>query len=316
MSHRIDFQHHALPPAYVAAIGAERIGQMIVSGRSPDWSPAASVAAMDRNGIRLALLSISAPGLEGLAPAAAAEMARICNDAMAEARARHPGRFGFFLCLPLPETEAALAELARGLDELGADGVCLMTRYGAAYQGDPAFDPLMAELDRRGTLVHIHPTAEPGPAKLPHLPAATLEFPFETTRAAANLVLSGTLSRFARIRFILSHAGGTVPMLAERISRLERRPDIAAKVPEGVLPLMRRFWFDTALSASPRTFAALRNLVGADRILFASDYPFAPEDTMTATVRGLSTLGLAEEDLRAIESGNALTLLPHLAALA
>ena len=129
----------------------------------------------------------------------------------------------------------------------------------------------------------------------------SLEFPFDTTRAVTSLLFGGTFARCPDIKFIFSHAGGTVPFLAERIARLEVRPEFKQAVPNGVLAELRRLYYDTALSANPLTFAALLKLVAPTNVLFGSDYPFAPEATMTATVRGLGALGLGVSDLMAIE---------------
>jgi predicted TIM-barrel fold metal-dependent hydrolase len=167
-------------------------------------------------------------------------------------------------------------------------------------------------LNRRKAVVFFHPNVAPCSACLGEIPAATLEFPFDTTRAVTSLLYSGTLARCPDIRFIFSHAGGTIPFLAERISRLAVRPEFKAKVPNGVIPEFRRLYYDTALSANWFAFRSLLQLVKISNILFGSDYPFAPEPTTTATVKGLAELGLSAEDLRAIERDNALRLLPGL----
>jgi len=141
------------------------------------------------------------------------------------------------------------------------------------------------------------------------VPAATLEFPFDTTKAVTNLLFSGTFARCRNIRFIFSHAGGTVPFLAERIARLEARPEFRASVPNGVMFELKRLFFDTALSANRFAFSALLKLVAPEQVLFGSDYPFAPESTMIATIKGLSELGLTADVLQAIERTNAQRLL-------
>ncbi len=147
---------------------------------------------------------------------------------------------------------------------------------------------------------------------LSEIPAATLDFPFDTTRAITSLLFGGTLARCPDIRFIFSHAGGTVPFLADRIARLVVKPDFKAKVPNGVIPELQKLYYDTALSANARSFAALLALVAPSQVLFGSDYPFAPEATMTQTVDGLAKLGLGDEVLRGIERGNALGLIATL----
>lgn len=308
---RIDTHHHILPPRYMKAVGELAVARTLVSGKAPDWSPAHSLEAMDRNGIAVAVTSISAPGFACEDPAEVASLCRHCNEYAAEMRGAHPGRFGTFASLPLPDIDASLAEIAFSMDVLQSDGIGLLTNYAGIYLGDPQFEPIFEELDRRAAVVYVHPTESPGCA-LCGLPPATLEFPFDTTRAIANLLFTGTLARFGKIRYIFSHAGGAVPFLAERLSRLERRPDYAQHVPEGVITLLKRLHFDTALSANATAIAGLLRLTGIERILFGSDFPHAPEDTMAASLRGLADLDLTAEELAKIEGGNAARLLPHL----
>ena len=312
--HRIDVHHHILPPDYVATVGDDRIGPLILAGRTPEWTPAMSVEAMDRNGIATAVTSISAPGLWFGDNEESVRLARLCNEYAASIRRDHPGRFGVFASLPLPDVEASLAEIEYALDTLGADGIGLLTSYGDRYPGDPAFAPVFDELDRRGAAVYFHPTNAPCSQCLPEIPAATLDFPFDTTRAVVSLLYSGTFARCRDIRFIFSHAGGTVPFLAERIARLGARPGFKEMVPNGVLPELERLYYDTALSANWLAFRSLLELVAPDKVLFGSDYPFAPEATMTATVKGLIELGLEPDVLRGIERNNALALFPRIGA--
>lgn len=306
--HWIDTQHHLLPPAYVAAVGADAIGRTLVSGRAPDWTPAHSLAAMDRNGVATAVLSISAPGFPGSDPAG---LCRLCNDEAATMVRDHPGRFGSFASLPLPDVDASLAEIGRALDDLDADGICLLTSYDGRYLGDPLFEPVLDELNRRGAVIYVHP-AEPPDSFLLGLPPASLAFPFDTVRAIANLLFTGTFAQTRNIRWIFSHAGGGLPSLAERLARLERRPDMKEKVPDGVLSEIRRLYFDIALSSGPLTLDALLRLTTPDRVLFASDYPHAPEDAMAGAVAGLAGAGLSAADLACIERDNALRLMPKL----
>jgi predicted TIM-barrel fold metal-dependent hydrolase len=307
--HRIDVHHHILPPDYVRSVGDARIGPLILAGRTPQWSPMASLEAMDRNGIATAVTSISAPGLWFGDAAQTAYLTRHCNDYAASIRRDFPGRFGFFASLPLPDVDASLKEIAYALDVLHADGIGLLTSCGSQYPGDPAFAPVFDELDRRKAVVYFHPTAAPCSTCLANLPAATLEFPFDTTRAVASLLFSGTFARCRNIRFIFSHAGGAIPFLAERIGRLAGKPEYRSQVPDGAVRELQRLYYDTALSANRLAFASLLELVPPSKILFGSDYPFAPEATMTATVEGLAKLGLEPAALAAIERGNALDLL-------
>jgi 6-methylsalicylate decarboxylase len=309
-AHRIDVHHHILPPSYVRSVGDGRIGPLIVAGRTPEWTPQHSIEAMDRNGIEKAITSISAPGLWFGDTHITQALTRECNDYAAAMCSDHPGRFGVFASLPLPDIDASLREIAYALDDLKADGIGLLTNYDGKYPGDPSFAPVFDELNRRKAVVYFHPTEAPC-CHAHHLaiPAATLEFPFDTTKAVTSLLFGGTFARCRDIRFIFSHAGGTIPFLAERIARLEVRPEFRESVPDGVIFELKRLFFDTALSANQLAFSALLKLVASEQVLFGSDYPFAPEATMAATVKGLANLGLAPEVLHAIERGNALQLL-------
>ena len=312
--HRIDVHHHILPPDYVAAVGDDRIGPLILAGRTPEWTPEMSVEAMDRHGVATAVTSISAPGLWFGDDAESTRLARLCNEYAAGIRRDHPDRFGVFASLPLPDVDASLAEIEYALDTLGADGIGLLTSYGDRY---PAIRPsrrCSTSSTGAGPWSISIPTDAPCSQCLPEIPAATLDFPFDTTRAVVSLLYSGTFARCRNVRFIFSHAGGTVPFLAERIARLGARPGFKEAVPNGVLPELERLYYDTALSANRLAFASLLALVSPDKVLFGSDYPFAPEATMAATVKGLIELGLEEDVLRGIERDNALALFPGITA--
>jgi 6-methylsalicylate decarboxylase len=309
-AHRIDVHHHILPPSYVRAVGDDRIGPLIVAGKTPEWTPRHSIEAMDRNGIEKAITSISSPGLWFGDVAITRALTRECNDYAAQIRNDHPGRFGVFASLPLPDIEGSLREIAYALDELKADGIGLLTNYDGKYPGDAAFASVFDELNRRKAVVYFHPTQAPCcHAHALAIPAATLDFPFDTTKAVTSMLFSGTFARCRDVRFIFSHAGGTIPFLAERIARLEVRPEFRAHVPDGVMFELKRLFFDTALSANKLAFSALLQLAAPDKVLFGSDYPFAPETTMVATIKGLANLGLTPDVLRAIERDNALRLL-------
>lgn len=309
-SHRIDTHHHFVPPFYLAEVGTEAVARTLVSGRAPEWTPRHSIDAMDRNGIATAVVSISAPGFR-CEEVKRPDLCRRCNDYAVRMRADFPGRFGSFAGLPLPDIDASLSEIERALGELKAEGIGLLTNYDGRYLGDPLFAPVFEEINRRGAVVYVHPTESPCACGF-SLPPASLEFPFDTTRAIAGLLFSGTFNRARNIRFIFSHAGGTIPFIAERLARLERRPDFAHHVPEGVVAELKRLHYDTALSANRLAMNTLLSLVTSQQVLFGSDYPYAPEDAMTGTVKGLAALNLPVDDLAAIEWGNALRLMPSL----
>ncbi len=207
-----------------------------------------------------------------------------------------------------------MQEIGHALDDLKAEGIGLLTSYGDRYPGEPEFAPVFDELDRRGAVVYFHPTNAPCSQCQPEIPPATLDFPFDTTRAIVSLLFGGTFARCRNIRFIFSHAGGTAPYLAERIARLAVRAEFKENVPNGVIAELRRLYYDTALSANWQALRSLFELVTPDKVLFGSDYPFAPEATMTGSVKALQEMGLEPEVLRGIERSHALRLFPHLGA--
>ncbi|HVV60694.1 MAG TPA: amidohydrolase family protein [Pseudolabrys sp.] len=313
MNRAIDIHHHILPPAYMTALGS-RLGPQGLFGSPPQWSPAISIEAMDRNGIGAAITSISAPGVWFGDVPEACRLARECNEYAAQMKCDFPRRFGLFATLTLPDVETSLREIDYAFGALAADGVVLMTNYDGRYPGDEAFRPVFDELNRRKAIVFFHPTIGPYKNPLAHIPVPSLEFPFDTTRAIVSLLYSGTLARCRDIRFIFSHAGGAVPFLAQRIARLTARPEFKQAVPDGVLAELGRLYFDTALSANLFAFDPMRRLVPVSNILFGSDYPHAGEPTMTATLKGVDELGLKAGEIGAVRAGNATVLFPHLVA--
>jgi predicted TIM-barrel fold metal-dependent hydrolase len=309
---RIDVHFHLVPPFYREAVEAAGAGP--ARGAFPDWTPEASLALMDRFDIDFCLPSVTYPGVQFMDPVSAQALARRCNEYSSWLMRQAPDRFGAFSLVPMHEPDRAIAEIAYALDTLGHDGVCLFSSYGNRFLGDAAFDPVMAELDRRQAVVFIHPTFSPPSQAVGLFPGFAIEYPFDTTRAAANLIFSRSLERFPRIRFILSHAGGTLPFLAWRLSV---SPLIAPKAlpmaPADVLAGVRHFWFDTALSPGRTAMAALDEFAAPERVLFGSDWPYANADVVDMAVRSYEQPGLVSDRQRAaIDRGNALALFPRL----
>ena len=315
--HRIDVHHHLIPTVYADALTERGISE--VAGRElPAWSPRLSLDVMDRHGIETAVLSVSAPGVHFGDDRAARDLARRSNEATAEIVAAHPSRFGSFASLPLPDLDGALDEAAYALDSLGADGVVLLSsHHDGSYLGDPRFDELLAELDRRRAVVFVHPAIPTIAARIPlEVPVFAMEFTFDTTRAVFNLAYTGALERHPNIRFIAAHAGGTVPYLVARFDLLWfQDPDLVERAPQGGTAYLAKLFYDTALSANPHALRSLTELVGPDHIVFGSDFPFAPELATTMQVSGLREYdGLTPDELHQVERGTARTLLPSLGA--
>jgi predicted TIM-barrel fold metal-dependent hydrolase len=314
MAGRIDVHHHLIPPVFAQAM--ERRGIREVAGAPlPVWTPEASLELMDLNGIQTAIASLSAPGVH-LRPddpvAEAVDLARGCNEFAADMVARHPSRFGFFAVLPMPFCEESCREAIYALDNLNADGVVLLGSTQGVFLGDDSLDELMAELNRRQAIVFIHPNLHTTTDAIGlDMPGFLMEFLCDTTRAACNLMFSGTLEKYPKIRWILAHAGGFAPYIAWRLSLANFLPDLNEKAPQGVLTYLKRFYFDTALSPSPSVLYALHQLVDPSHILFGSDFPFAPAPLAAMQVQELeSSTRLDAVGRKLVDRDNALRLFP------
>jgi len=312
---RIDVHHHVLPEFYIELQRAQGFSGTAYRG-FPDWTPEMSLALMEKLGIATAVLSFSTRGIWFGDLAQTRDLARQCNEYLATLMRGHPGRFGGFGFLPLPDVETAVAELDYALDTLGLDGITLLTSVDERYIGHPDFEPLYAALDRRKAVVFVHPCYPPGTeARGWDIPRMMIDFPFETTRVATNLIMNGVMARYPGIRFILSHAGGTLPFLAHRIAIFDRMTPHRDNYPDGALAYMKRFWFDTALSGAAIPLAALKGLADPSRILFGTDYPYVSEEVAAAETAGFEAHhGLDAAGLAGVERGNAAALFPRLAA--
>ena len=310
---RIDVHHHFLPPVFRETMGEAAIGAPAPNRVAPQWKVADSLAVMDRQGITTAV--VSAPPLWMPDMQKTRRLTRACNEFSAQMVADHPGRFGTFAALPLPDVVAALKEIDHSFDILKTDGIGLMTNYGDRYLGHAEFAPVFDELNRRKAVVYVHPTScSCNRGLLPDEPDSLIEFPHDTTRTVASLLFSGTFTRCPDIRFIFSHAGGTVPYLATRMAILGAQDKgLARHVPDGVMPILRGLYYDTAISANPITMAALLKLVTPANVVLGTDFPFVPEHGMQATLAGLREVGFSDAELRSVEGGNAARLLERVA---
>jgi len=304
--YRIDTHHHFSAPGFIAAISARKTNQRPLE----QWTPGKAIEDMDKSGVATAMVSTSEPSVWFGDNEAARKLARECNDFGARLISDHPGRFGMFSTVPLPDVDGCLREIEYSQDTLKADGVCLMTSYQGKYPGDPAFEPVMNELNRRKAMVFLHPVkAECCKDLQPELAPALVELGTDTTRAIASVVLDGTASRYPDVRFIFSHGGGTMPYLMTRFDALAARPDIAQRLPNGLLHEVQKLFVDTASMNSPYPWPTLQKLLPVSHILFGTDFPFFSAGTVA---NALSGVGLTESDVKAIERGNALDLFSRL----
>ena len=329
----IDVHHHVIPPGVKARLadrGVTEVGGVQV----PPWDEAQELEVLDRHNLSAAVVSLSDTGPAASDAKLARLLARETNEFYAGLVARHPRRFGAFAALPLPDVDTALAELEYALDDFRLDGVMLLSNHAGRYPGDRALDPVLAELDRRSAVDFLHPATPPG-SPTPGLPTFLLGYVFETTRAVASMLRSGALERYADIRLVLAHAGGTVPYLAGRLA-LGQAPVRARAVTErlagapiggaaadalAVAVLDRnerrvgealgRLYYDTALSTATPALRALETVARPERVLFGSDYPYAPEPLIRRTDRNVAAHWHGEA-LNRVAYRNALDLFPRL----
>jgi predicted TIM-barrel fold metal-dependent hydrolase len=309
----IDVHHHFVPPFYFSD-NRERIAAAAGGRTHPayaSWTPEQTIAAMDKQGVATAVLSLTTPGVWFGDVKAAAQTARRVNEYAADLVRSHPGRFGIFAVIPLPDTEGSLREIDYAFAVLKADGIGLMTSYDDNWLGNSAYEPVFEELNRRKAVVFVHPTTGLCcRTLLPDVNPIMLEIPQDTARAVTNLLFSGTFTKFKDIRFIFTHAGGNVPMVLGRMHQYSPK-NTADKAPNGIEYELKRLYYDVAGTAYGPAIAALTSLVSTTQILFGSDNPFIP---LAETAEGIMQLGFSIDELQRIVRDNALSLLPRLKA--
>jgi predicted TIM-barrel fold metal-dependent hydrolase len=279
----------------------------------PGWSPEEALDVMGVSGVSAAVLSLSSPGVHFgddsvSRDAAARELAAHVNDVGAALVVARPSVFGLAAVLPLPDVDGALDELARAHGELAADAVALKTNYHGRYLSDPEFDDVLAELDRRRSVVLLHPTSPPGWERTAlGYPRPMLEFLFDTTRCVVDLILSGTVTRYPGIRWVVPHAGAVLPTVAHRVAAVTGR---AVDVPGALSGL----YYDLAGLPLPIALDALLALAAPRQLLYGSDFPFTPAVVVTALALALAQApALGAANLTLAGDSAASSLFPRLA---
>ncbi|ARE73971.1 amidohydrolase [Streptomyces sp. Sge12] len=321
---KIDMHHHFCAPqwrdwaAHHGLINPERL---------PPWSrldTAAAIRFMDGAGITTAVLKPMLPA-RYRSSAQLREAVNITLQSMIEVAQSHPGRFSYYVPLFLDDAEASSWAVRRGLGQLGAVGVNVTANYGGVYLGDPAYDRLFHELNEYAAVVDTHPhnlpdgppggpgaVGGPGASTVPGIPNFMCDFLLDTTRAAVNMISRRTLDRFPDLSIVLPHAGGFLPYIATRLEALGRFCEPSVE-PAAVRDHLSRFYYDTAGPMAPA--ATLLEHVPADHILFGTDWPAAPADTvMDLALPALEAdPAFTPEQLQGIYHGNAMRLIPQLA---
>lgn len=316
----VDVHAHFLTPRYLQE--AKDAGHLRPDGMAawPTWDESRHLELMDEWGIATSLLSVSSPGTHFGDDAAARALARHVNETGADLKRSHPDRFGHFASLPLPDIDAAIDELAHAMDKLGSDGVTVETNAHGTYLGDPRYEPLLAELDRRRTPVFVHPTSPPlHEAVSLGRPRPMLEFLFDSTRAVSDLVFNRRLQQYPNIPWIFTHGGGTLPLLTQRMELFRSIFASADDTSPGTTPLdpipeqVGRLWFDMAGTPFPHQVPALTAAFGTERLLYGSDYCFTPAEATSAQVASVDNAPQPTPDTwRFLTTRNAHRLFPRL----
>jgi predicted TIM-barrel fold metal-dependent hydrolase len=309
--HRVDVHHHVFPPFLQEAWQKTNVRVAPVAAR---WKLEATLEQMNQGGVATAMLSLASGGLNlpNLGAEENRKLTRQVNDYVVKARTDHPGRFGLFAFVPMPDIDGTLKEIEYALDVVKADGIGLSTSYGDKWLGDPAFKPVLDELNRRKAIVYVHPSRpDCCDTLVPWVPGSFTEYPQDTNRTVMSLLFNGSLTRTRDIRWIFSHGGAALPLLAGRVNSLAKIQlrNAADILPDGIDFELKRLHYETANAAYAPNMAALLKYVSASQVMFGTDYPYV---TVTENVGDLQKAGLSTADLKAIENENAMRLIPRL----
>ena len=305
--HRIDVHHHISPPTWLDAM------KRIKAANPPlaNWSVQKTLDDMDKGAVQIAMTSPTTPQVTPLDKAEAARLARESNEYAKKLETDHPGRFGTFAMLPLPNIDESLKEIEYAFDTLKVDGVGCMTSYGDKWLGYPQFDPVWAELNRRKATVYTHPTGANCCVNLVQgIAESAVEFGTDTTRTIATLIFSGTSMKYPDINWIFSHGGGALTAFAERfLIQMVTTPPYKDKFTRAqVEGELKRFFYDTAQISNTVTIGALAQLVPVSQIVYGTDYPYRTAAEHTAGV----TAFFKGDDLKKVDRENALRIIPRL----
>lgn len=311
---RIDVHAHCFPAPYLdlldryggSAVGTE-FSRRFAAGTAKNELDA-RFRLMERAGVGRQVLSIAPQSPYFAEKERATEAARLANDIFAELVQQHPERFLAFGCLPLPHMDASLAETERCLGKLGMAGMTVSTRVLERSIADPAFDPLFAELDRRGATLFLHPAGVAcGSAQVAGAGLTwPLGAPMEDALAIIELMKAGVTVRYPKLRIIASHLGGFLPFLIRRLDH--QAAWFLPEKTEKPSVLARSFWYDTVNAHPPSLRCAVETL-GADRLVLGTDFPYWRDEAYELAVRYIAESGLSAEDVAAIQGGNAASIL-------
>ena len=295
----VDVHSHFLPQTYIENLALH--GALMDEGFPlPKWSAEAQLKWMDGAGVETSVLTLAAPHpLFGDRTENAAQVRKL-NEAAARLKAEHPGRFLFCAALPLPDVDAALAELDYAFDTLHADGVKLATNSRRQYLGDPVLDQLFAALDRRKAVVILHPH-RPEPVSrevMRQTPLAMQEYLSETTRAVCNMITRNVPARYPNVRIVVPHCGAYLPLAIPRMKALTpvmQKNKLVGEIDYAAN--LRQLYFDLAGAHSPEAIRLLLTITAPDHIMYGSDFPYVAPQVLTAGLERMKKYLAAERDL-------------------
>jgi aminocarboxymuconate-semialdehyde decarboxylase len=321
----IDFHNHFYPPAYLEALrsGSSAVKVEIDSDGNPriyypgDYNVAVPghrdidyrERVLIEHGVDTQVITLTTPGTHVETPATAARFASLVNDSFARIRDDKHGRFAPLATLPLNDPAASVNELRRACTALRLPGAMLFSNVNGAGLNEPQFLPIYELANELGAVLYIHPTHPVGvEAMTDYWLMPLVGFLMDTTLAAAKLVFTGIPERFPNIRWVLTHMGGAIPYLAERLDRgFEAFAECRANISRPPSSYLKQFYFDT-VNFDPNAIELAISFAGVDHILAGSDYPhmIGSIPKMLATIRGLNR---PDADKAAIFGGNAARLL-------
>jgi 6-methylsalicylate decarboxylase len=337
MESKIDVHAHFVPPFYAEALASKGYNPPDGMPGVPTWSAEAHIAFMDKAQISKAILSLSSPGVSFVNDRLYTRtLCRKVNDFVAQAVRENPTRFGYFASLPLPNVEDSIAEIHHAVAS-GCSGFALMSNALGIYLGDPSLRPVLQTLDDISAVVFIHPTSscnrhvgdenlspqtrfEHSSPLAPYYRTPLFEFFFESARTFLDLVLSGQIKRFPRIRWISSHCGNVLPCLIDRPAILTRA-GLPLTTTRDALPMtedeIRRafrenVWYDLAGLPVPNQVRSILDITRPERLMVGSDVPWTAWDGAADLLKSIEEAlpELVErENLHGIYRGNAARLL-------
>lgn len=317
----IDVHNHFYPPEYLDAL---RSGRSVVRVTTDDaGNPhihypgdynvavaghrdiAYRQGVLEQEGVDTQVITLTTPGTHVESAENARALASLVNDAFAAVIAERGPRFSALATLPLNDPNASVQEFTRAVDELRLPGAMLFSNINGVALADERFWPLYEVANDRAAVLHIHPTSPVGvEAMTEYWLMPLVGFLMDTTLAAAHLVFSGVAERFPNIKWVLSHLGGTIPYLAERLDRgYEAFAECRANIPQLPSTYLKTWHYDTVNFDRDALELAIR-FAGVDRVLAGSDYPHQI-GSIPAMLQSLGSLDISEDDRAKILGGNA-----------